>query len=75
LAIRSTAYLSMYASYSVYNEVIASDGYDALANTPSYQRIVLGIYKAKLQSVGVSLHPPLIVRLTYGTFRGSLSPT
>ncbi|WP_369683846.1 polymorphic toxin type 8 domain-containing protein [Salipaludibacillus sp. LMS25] len=31
--------------------------------------------KAKLQSVGVSLHPPLIVRLTYGTFRGSLSPT
>jgi hypothetical protein len=33
------------------------------------------LYKAKLQSVGVFLHPPLIVRLTYGTFRGSLSPT
>jgi hypothetical protein len=31
-------------------------------------------HKAKLQSVGVFLHPPLIVRLTYGTFRGSYPP-
>ncbi|MCR6105207.1 hypothetical protein HXA34_02755 [Salipaludibacillus agaradhaerens] len=31
--------------------------------------------KAKLQSVGVFFHPPLIVSLTYRTFRGSLSPT
>jgi hypothetical protein len=32
------------------------------------------IHKAKLQSVGVFLHPPLIGSLTYGTFRGGLSP-
>ncbi|WP_372898388.1 endonuclease NucS domain-containing protein [Salipaludibacillus agaradhaerens] len=31
-------------------------------------------HKAKLQSVGVFVHPPLIVSLTYRTFRGSLSP-
>jgi hypothetical protein len=30
--------------------------------------------KLSFNSVGVYLHPPLIVSLTYGTFRGRLSP-